>query len=100
MFNFKSESSRAYLFIAPALFLITLFGIFPIFYAFYISLHKWKIHKVEFKGFDNYLKLLGDPLYAFYFFSGLCALRLCLTGNPGLEFSPRKTIVWLRSINV
>ena len=76
MFNFKSESSRAYLFIAPALFLITLFGIFPIFYAFYISLHKWKIHKVEFKGFDNYLKLLGDPLYAFYFFSGLCLIIL------------------------
>ena len=74
MFNFKSDSSKGYLFILPSLFLITLFGIFPIFYAFFISLHKWKIHKVEFRGFNNYLKLLGDPLYAFYFFFGFCLL--------------------------
>ena len=76
MFNLKSDSSKGYLFILPSLFLITLFGIFPIFYAFFISLHKWKIHKVEFRGFNNYLKLLGDPLYAFYFFLGFCLLLL------------------------
>lgn len=42
------DTVTGYLFISPALFLIFIFGIFPIGYAFYMSLHRWKIQKTTF----------------------------------------------------
>ena len=67
---------NGYFFILPSFILISLFGIFPIFYSLFISLHKWRVRKVEFRGFANYEKLLGDPLYALIFFIGLCLILL------------------------
>lgn len=56
------ERSRSlgfsYLLILPAVIILGLFHIFPIFYAFYISLHKWKIQKQAYIGFDNYTRAL------------------------------------------
>jgi multiple sugar transport system permease protein len=54
--------NSGYLFIAPACFLIFLFGIFPVFYTLYISLFKWRIKQGSFKGLENYTDLLG-PLW-------------------------------------
>ncbi len=51
-----------YLFIAPACLLILLFGIFPVFYTFFISLFKWRIKRGRFLGLGNYTSLLGSPL--------------------------------------
>lgn len=48
----------SYLLILPAVILLGLFHIFPIFYAFYISLHKWKIKKLDYIGFANYTHAL------------------------------------------
>ena len=44
----------AALFLAPALTVIGVFHFYPLFYAFYISLHRWRITKQAFIGFDNY----------------------------------------------
>ncbi len=50
--RFKPEVIRdtitGYLFVAPAMLLIFIFGIFPIGYAFYMSLHRWKIQRSTF----------------------------------------------------
>lgn len=48
----------SYLLILPATILLGLFHIFPIFFAFYISLHKWKIKKLDYVGLDNYSRAL------------------------------------------
>ena len=48
----------SYLLILPAVVILGLFHIFPIFYAFYISLYKWKIQKINFVGSDNYTRAL------------------------------------------
>ena len=53
-------------FFFPARFLLFVFSLFPIGYAFYISLHKWRIQKGDFMGFENFLKALGNPLDILY----------------------------------
>jgi multiple sugar transport system permease protein len=42
------------LFLAPAMAIIGVFHFYPLFYAFYISLHNWRIRKLGFVGLDNY----------------------------------------------
>ena len=41
--RFLKESITGYLFIAPALVLIFIFGIFPVAFALFVSVHKWLI---------------------------------------------------------
>jgi multiple sugar transport system permease protein len=60
------ETLTAYLFLAPALFIIFTFGIFPIFYAAYVSLYKWRIRQGEFRGLDNFVTAMGDVAYIFF----------------------------------
>lgn len=54
------EQLSGYLFILPAVGLIGLFGIFPIGYALYMSLHVWRVRQGPFVGLANYERLLGD----------------------------------------
>ena len=56
------EALEAYLFLAPATILLFVFGILPVGYAFYISLHRWRIQKGAFIGLENYTRLLGAPV--------------------------------------
>ncbi|HHS96787.1 MAG TPA: sugar ABC transporter permease [Chloroflexi bacterium] len=53
------EALEAYLFLSPAAILLFVFGILPVGYAFYISLHRWRIQKGDFIGLANYTRLLG-----------------------------------------
>ena len=76
LFYKYSNQINGYFFILPSFFLISIFGIFPIFYSLFISLHKWRVRKVEFRGFANYEKLMGDPLFGLIFFIGLCLILL------------------------
>ncbi|MGX7133837.1 carbohydrate ABC transporter permease [Enterococcus thailandicus] len=66
----KSRTLKApYLFIAPALLLLLLFSIIPIFVAFFISftdmslvgLADWS--KINFVSFDNYQEIISDPVF-------------------------------------
>ena len=60
IFSKYSEQINGYIFILPAFLIISLFGIFPVFFGMYMSLHKWKVFKGRFLGFENYQKILGD----------------------------------------
>lgn len=65
------EALQAYLFLLPGTLLLVVFNLLPVGYAFYISMHKWRIQKGDFVGFDNYLKALGEPLNVLWVIGGL-----------------------------
>ncbi len=67
----RREWLTGYVFILPATVLIALFGLFPIGYAIYMSLFRWRIRQGRFVGFENYTDLLGGPWGALAFFGGL-----------------------------
>ncbi len=71
IFNKYSEQINGYLFILPAFLIIGLFGIFPVFFGMYMSVHKWKVFKGRFLGFENYQKILGDISSFWVFIFGL-----------------------------
>ncbi len=74
--NKHSEKITGYFFIFPAVLIISLFGIFPVFFGMYMSVHKWKVFKGRFLGLENYTKILGDiPAFGF-FIIGLLLLIL------------------------
>ena len=68
--NFK-EQIIAWGFMAPALIVLAAFGLFPIGYAFYVSLHRWRIKQEALIGLDHYIRALGDPRFFGYFLLGL-----------------------------
>lgn len=72
--RFIREALTGYLFIAPALILIFTFGIFPVAFALYVSLHKWRIVRTDFTGLQNYVRAVGNLSYLAAFFLGLGAL--------------------------
>ena len=70
MMNFYKKHSEiliGYTFITPAVLIISLFGVFPVFFGMYMSVHKWKVFKGRFLGFENYERILGS-ISAFWFF--------------------------------
>jgi len=56
--RYLREALQGYLYILPATIILVLFHFFPVFYAFYISLHKWFIVKGPYIGFANYHRAL------------------------------------------
>ena len=68
------EQLTGYLFILPAVSLITIFGFFPIGYAVYMSLHSWRVRKGDFIGMDNFSKALGDWMGVLIFVIGMVLL--------------------------
>ena len=71
-----SNQINGYIFILPAFLIIGLFGIFPVFFAMYMSFHKWKVFKGRFLGFENYKRILGDIPAFWFFVFGLLLLIL------------------------
>jgi len=55
------ESLSGYLYVGPAAIVLGLFSIFPVGYAFYVSLHQWGLRRGAFVGFDNYRRAFCDP---------------------------------------
>jgi multiple sugar transport system permease protein len=55
------EMTLGYTLLAPALILLLIFEIVPVFYGFYISTCDWKLSCVENLGLQNYIEALGDP---------------------------------------
>jgi multiple sugar transport system permease protein len=54
------EALAAALFLLPAGLVLVTFQFLPIFYAFYISLHRWGLIREAFVGLENYRDLLHD----------------------------------------
>jgi multiple sugar transport system permease protein len=71
------ENLTAYLFLAPGLLIIFLFGMFPILYAGYVSLYNWRIRQGEYRGLQNYIGAMGDVGFIFF---ALIALGLVGAG--------------------
>jgi ABC-type sugar transport system permease subunit len=68
---FKGEWLTGYLFILPAVVVIFLFGLFPIGYALYMSLFRWRVRQGSFIGFSHYQNVLGNLWGALLFLAGL-----------------------------
>jgi multiple sugar transport system permease protein len=49
----------AYVYLLPAFVVVGTFHIFPVFYAFYVSLNTGAINRFKFVGFENYIKALS-----------------------------------------
>ncbi len=73
-FTKYSNQINGYIFILPAFLIIGIFGIFPVFFGMYMSVHKWKVFKGRFLGFENYQKILGDISSFCLFILGLLIL--------------------------
>ena len=54
------EYLTAYLMIAPAVTLIFIFGIFPVGFALFVSLHKWRLKRGDVIGIINYTDAVGQ----------------------------------------
>ncbi len=65
------EQLIAWGFLSPALVILIAFGLFPIGYAFYVSLHKWQIKLGALIGLDHYRRTLGEPQNLLFFIAGL-----------------------------
>lgn len=53
---------RVLLFVVPALALLAIFRVAPVFYGFYLSLTRWNgISDPVYQGFENYIRMFSDP---------------------------------------
>ena len=86
-FQKHSDKINGYLLITPAVLIISLFGVFPVFFGMYMSVHKWKVFKGRFLGLENYERILGS-ISAFWFFV-LGLLFLILSFWVWSEFKDR-----------
>lgn len=61
----RSANRIGWLFVLPSFLHLAIFVLFPIGFAFYLSLHRWDVLKREkpFIGLENYAHLLRDPLF-------------------------------------
>ncbi|MFI6096281.1 carbohydrate ABC transporter permease [Lentzea sp. NPDC051213] len=58
----KDASWSPYLFVAPFFVIFGIFGLFPLVFTAWVSLHDWEITGAGgFVGLDNYVTLFGDP---------------------------------------
>lgn len=62
--NQRREISWAYFFLLPTFFFLLVLTLFPIFYAFWISLHDWSLipRDYPFIGLENYVRALRDTV--------------------------------------
>ena len=65
------EQQLAWSLLAPALVVLGAFGLFPIGYALYVSLHKWRIKKEAVVGLDHYVRAVGNAEYLLPFVAGV-----------------------------
>ena len=72
------ENLTAYIFLAPAGLLIILFGIFPVAFAFFVSLHRWRRFPDQYVGLANYEKALGNLGYILFFWLAIAAVAAAI----------------------
>ena len=90
------EQVTAWGFLTPALLVLAVFGLFPIGYAFYVSLHRWTIKKEALIGLGHYTRALGEPAFLLLFLLGvlLIAVVVCLRRRPGAPRAPHWILLW------
>ena len=70
----RREWLTGYLFILPACLVIGIFGLFPIGYAFYMSLFRWRVRQSGFIGLQNYDRTIGDWWGGLAFVGGIAII--------------------------
>lgn len=70
------ENLTAYLFLTPAVLIIFIFGVFPVAFAFFVSLHRWRRFPDSFQGLDQYSEALGSIAYVVFFWLAIGAVVL------------------------
>jgi len=61
------EYITGYVMVFPATFLVFLFGIFPVGFALYVSMNKWRLKRSGFIGYENYTDAIGSLAYVALF---------------------------------
>ncbi|GAB4497264.1 MAG: sugar ABC transporter permease [Anaerolineales bacterium] len=88
------EQITGYLFILPAVLIISMFGLFPIGYAFYMSSFSWNVRKGDFIGIDNYTKAVGDWVGAAIFIAGFLLIGLAYwVWNSAFKSASNRTLI-------
>lgn len=90
------EALLGYLYLLPAVIILGAFHFFPVGYAFYISLHRWRIKKSDFIAFENYAKALGDPA----FWSSLKVTVFYVIGTVPFQLAIALAIAYLLFQNI
>lgn len=72
------ENLTAYVFLFPALLIIFVFGIFPVGFAFFVSLYQWRRFPGEYRGMEQYVDALGDAAYVIFFWMAIGAMAFGL----------------------
>lgn len=99
------ENLTAYLFLLPAALLILIFGLFPVVFAFFVSLYRWRRFPDEYIGLGNYARALGDLVYIVFFWAALAAilgglylLWRFLRASWGQPAKPTSVLVFLSAL--
>lgn len=92
------ENLTAYAFLAPAGVLIFLFGLFPVAFAFFVSLHRWRRFPDSYIGLANYEKALGNLGYILFFWLALLAFAAALRVSRGLAKTLRQSELKLEAV--
>lgn len=78
------EYLTGYLMIAPSVTLIFIFGIFPVGFALFVSLHKWRLKRGDIIGMANYTNAVGPLAYLMVFALGVGLLAWALFKLRGI----------------
>ena len=70
----RREWLTGYLFILPACLVIGIFGLFPIGYAFYMSLYRWRVRQGGWIGLQNYNETIGNWWGGLAFVGGIAII--------------------------
>jgi len=93
------EALTAYVFLLPAFLIIGTFGLFPIGFAVYVSLHRWRIVRGEYRGLSNYVKAVDNLTYVVAFWLvvifGVLAIRTLLQARRTAREHGDKPWLWL-----
>ncbi|MYD10478.1 MAG: sugar ABC transporter permease [Chloroflexi bacterium] len=92
------ENLTAYAFLAPAGVLIFLFGLFPVAFAFFVSLHRWRRFPDSYIGLANYEKALGNLGYILFFWLALLAFAAAVRVSRQLAKTLRQSDFKLEAV--
>ncbi len=78
----RREAVLGLLFVLPAALVTFVFGLWPVIFGFFVSLHQWRPSTHTFLGLDNYVRALGNTAYVLalllgglFLYGGYRALR-------------------------
>lgn len=94
------EYLTGYLMIAPSVTLIFIFGIFPVGFALFVSLHKWRLKRGDIIGMVNYTHAIGPLAYLLVFALGVGLLVWALFRLRGIykDFKGGSLRFWLLNL--